>query len=319
MSYLVSVARNAAARTTRFMPRLRGHRRLSRKLNSFFLKRGCAPLVVAQMRLGHEMLIDTRSGTESYALYSGDYDTQKIRFLMSLMRRNSVFLDVGANVGFYTLPMARRAALDGGRVYAFEPHPSNFSRLEHNVARNHLEHVVTLLEVALSSQAGEAELTMREDFAQGSETGNASIYIDHEAERAFPTVRITTVALDDLYGATVPRVDIIKLDIEGHEDVFLSGARRTISEERPIIMTEVNKEYYRRRGVDLYGKIRENLSAEYGVYLPTADWKAKLTVSDVFDSLTSVSNFDSCAEIDNAFLIPDEKFPLALQSLRAIH
>jgi FkbM family methyltransferase len=317
MSYISTLYRDMAIRTMRSFPNMRGFGVLSNKINSLLLKSGCSPLVLAQMKLDYEMLIDMRSFTESYALYSGEYDTQKIRFLMALMQRDSVFVDVGANVGFYTVPLAKKASTVGGKVYAFEPHPSNFSRLEHNINVNKMEKYVNSINVGLSVSSGKAELTLREDFAHGSDTGNAAIYINDD-DQAYPTVKIPLRSLDSMYGNDIHRIDIIKLDIEGHEDMFMKGAVNAVGQERPIIMMEVNKYYYSRRHINLYYDIIDKLSPSYGVYIPKSSKKIKISRNDHFNSLSRVNDFESCAEVDNAFLIPDEKLENAFQALRSL-
>ena len=69
-------------------------------------------------------------------------DVKIIRLMKSVLPADGIFLDIGANIGIHTLAAAWHLAAGGGAVAAFEPHPRNFQTLTHNIARNHLNHVV---------------------------------------------------------------------------------------------------------------------------------------------------------------------------------
>lgn len=201
------------------------------------------------MRLGHKMLVDLRS-FEFQAYYTGDYDNDAIRDLQRLLVPSTVFLDVGANIGFWTVPMGLSLARQGGAIHSFEPVPTNFLRLTENVSRNSLNCVVTLHQVGLSDQNGTARISLREDFLRGAETGNAALFIDAEDER-YQAISVKIARLDDfIHSLGVSTVDLLKVDIEGHEDKFLAGAGETIRRFRPIIYIEINDPYYERRGLD---------------------------------------------------------------------
>lgn len=133
----------------------------------------------------------------------------------------------------------------------FEPLPGNCNRLRENVRLNGVENVVHIHEVGLSDKPGTLEISLREDFARGSETGNAAIVID-ERDRHFRRTTIDVDTLDRVFDSLdIPRLDFVKVDIEGHEDKFLAGAGSVISRFRPIIFIEINEHYYKRRGVDV--------------------------------------------------------------------
>src|ERR1700733_2384596 len=144
--------RVSAALALRHTPELRGRWRLARMVNKRF-----APLsrtfctVWARMRLGHEMLVDLRSNTEFHTYYLGDFDTKAIRSVLRLIGPDSTVLDVGANIGFWSVPLANH--LKGrGCLHAFEPVPGNFRRLTENVRKNGLENTAHLHETGLSDQ-----------------------------------------------------------------------------------------------------------------------------------------------------------------------
>ena len=141
---------------TRNVPYFRGLGRLFRALNGAMVAFGASPIVEARMKDGTRLLVDLRSRTELDPYYRGQYDPVYVATLRKLVNPNLVFLDVGANVGFYTTAIANQIRAQGGSgsVVAFEPVESNYARLRDNVERNGLSAVCTLLQVALSDRAG---------------------------------------------------------------------------------------------------------------------------------------------------------------------
>lgn len=195
------------------------------------------------------MAVDLRAQTEFLAYYTGEYDTRTIRNILRLIEPHWVILDVGANIGFWTVPLAR-ALKEFGQLHCFEPVPSNFRLLTANVERNCSATTVKMHQVGLSDRNGTAQISLREDFAKGAQTGNAAIVIDSDDSR-FQCVQIDVRMLDDLFDSlALKRLEFIKVDIEGHEDKFLAGAARVINQFRPILFMEINDLYYERRGLD---------------------------------------------------------------------
>jgi FkbM family methyltransferase len=218
--------------------------------NRAVLAAGAEPVVTARMRLGHRLRLDLRSGSEWFSYYTREFDDRRIAAARRLLHApGSVAVDAGANIGLWTVPLARHLAGLGGRVVAVEPIPANAARLHENLRLNGLDAVVDVHEVAVSDRAGTAELSLREDFRDGAATGNAAIVIDDGADAAFRTVVVRTVPLDTLL-AGAPRVDFVKADLEGHEDRFLAGAAGTLARCRPVVVCEWNRVYYTRRGID---------------------------------------------------------------------
>jgi FkbM family methyltransferase len=152
--------------------------------------------------------------------------------LVRVLRPGSVLYDVGANVGFMTLIAARMVGPEG-HVYAFEPIPEIARALAQNAARNDLANV-TVLELALSDEAGEAVLRIP-DVNQGAHLARVA---DHVAADEL-TVR--TAVLDDLVAERGLRPPtLVKLDVEGAELLVLDGARRTLEAHRPVLVIELH-------------------------------------------------------------------------------
>ncbi len=94
------------------------------------LRLGANPIVLAKMKDGTSMLVDLRTNTEVDAFYKGKYDPVLIDCIRRLLGAESYFLDIGANVGFYTVAIATTLKAKGGsgKVIAFEPFKGNYKR-----------------------------------------------------------------------------------------------------------------------------------------------------------------------------------------------
>lgn len=182
---------------------------------------------------GHLMQVDTRSFIEWAIYVYGGYELASVRLLALLAQPGSVCVDVGANVGTYTLPLARSVGA-AGAVHAFEPHPALRHRLLANLALNNFTNV-TVSDRALFSHGGESTLYGFSDFNHGA----SSLRPSREATEPF-ACRLQTL---DEYLETTPvhPVHLLKVDSEGSDLAVLVGANRTIEAHRPIIFVEANE------------------------------------------------------------------------------
>jgi FkbM family methyltransferase len=146
-------------------------------------------------------------------------------------RAGDVVLDVGANIGLFALRHARA----GARVYAVEPQPDAFGRLERNIAANNLGSRITALPCALGAVEGWARLV------EGRATPLTRVVPDLPACRdpgepvAAGTVRLHT--LDALVAELgLPRIDLVKLDVEGAEVEVLRGGRWVLPRVRRLVL-----------------------------------------------------------------------------------
>lgn len=175
---------------------------------------------------------------ESQVFWQGfqEADEGAVTLLKRYLPVNGIFVDVGANIGTFTLVAARRAS--GGEVHAFEPSAHHFARLARNVKLNHFENVV-LNQKGLYDQPGEATLFLPARIGEMNNSGAASLYRSSEARQV--SEAISLVRLDDyIRDRNIERIDIIKIDIEGAEIKALKGARQTIARFRPIVLMELD-------------------------------------------------------------------------------
>jgi FkbM family methyltransferase len=154
------------------------------------------------------------SATERGALFNPGYDLEELDFLRAHMPEGGVFVDVGANVGIYTLVLARHVGA-GGRVIAIEPHPVNHARLAFNNSASGYRQVAL---VAAAAGASDGALMIETD---GDNFGACHIVSGEGSPSAIkvPSWRLQRI-LDD---AGVSQVDAMKIDVEGYEDRVLTG------------------------------------------------------------------------------------------------
>ncbi|MFN3630727.1 MAG: FkbM family methyltransferase [Casimicrobiaceae bacterium] len=177
--------------------------------------------------------------------YCGLHEVHEMAFVLHALRADEFFVDVGANVGSYTVLAAGAAA---ARVVAVEPVPRTFDRLRRNVAFNRLEGRVNCHPVGLSAQEG----VLR--FSRDLDTVNHVLADDEK----IPAVEVLVATLDALLDGAAPT--LLKIDVEGHDLAVLRGARHTLSDRRCLAVIMETNGSGRRYGVsdaDLLAVMRE--------------------------------------------------------------
>jgi FkbM family methyltransferase len=171
----------------------------------------------------------------SRALFiTGNYEPNEFFMLAQVLRPGMIFVDVGANMGLYTLFAARMIG-EHGRVLAIEPSTRECGRLLKNVEANSLSNV-RLVRSAVSDSRSEVDLLVAEDEWSGHNTLGAFAYDTPLARKE--TVR--TEGLDDIVSREgLSRVDIVKLDVEGSELLVLKGAVGILERFRPLLLLEL--------------------------------------------------------------------------------
>ncbi len=226
---------------TRRLPEVRGRTRLARALDRIFgipLESNEATVDV-RARDGSRWRLDLRTTYERQAFWSGRYEERTSALAESRLRKGDVVVDAGANVGFFTIRLARRLQrLGGGRIHAFEPIPENALRLAHNVEANGVGDIVRIHECALGAFEGRVDFHRQNEY--GATTGNAAmIGASMSTLDADMDAEVTTL---DAFAEreNLTSCALLKLDVEGAELEVLRGGEATIARLRPPILAEYN-------------------------------------------------------------------------------
>lgn len=163
----------------------------------------------------------------------GHYEMETMDLIARLVKRDSVCLDIGANIGVMSLAMS--ALVPQGKVFAFEALPQNFAHLQHNLSINGIANVEPL-NVAIYDKNGTLSFDYVAEFAGGSFASETGVH-DHRSQHT----EVTCVTLDDwVTQNSLGKLDFVKMDIEGAEVRALAGAQKMLRTFKPNLIIECN-------------------------------------------------------------------------------
>lgn len=179
---------------------------------------------------GIDMYVDVSDGTgRLHYFHDEPYEPGLSRAVRDVLKPGDVFLDIGANVGYFSV-LAGRIVGRTGRVVAFEPHPEALSRLRQAVAVNALTDVIEIVDTAVANASGTTRLFLSDDSVLSTTDPARSPARDHFAfPRSIDVRRLTLDAWLAERPDLMPRVRAIKIDVEGTEADVLEGMRRTLA------------------------------------------------------------------------------------------
>lgn len=152
----------------------------------------------------------------------GEYCDAEVEIMASHLNEDSVYLDIGTNIGYHLLGIYQRVKC---KVIGFEPHPNHFA-----VATYNSQHIpVTIYNSAVSNKKGKLNLA---DFDIETPSNYGEVKADSEG------FEVDCITIDSL---KLPEVTLMKVDVEGHELNVLKGSKKTIERCRPIIFFEANE------------------------------------------------------------------------------
>lgn len=226
-----------------------------------------APLPPFADRLGRQAAgmayrCDLRDLVAREMCLTGGYAPLEAALVRATLPAGGTFVDVGANIGFFTLLAAAKVGA-GGRVVALEPHPGIADVLRQNVAMNGLPHV-RVMQVAAADTGGRAVLS---GFAEDG--GNWGVSSLAGAPGGGPGFDVRCALLDELMDeAEVASADLVKVDVEGAEHRVLRGMRDGLRAGRYArVLVEMHPWTYGDFATELGEMVEEMRSAEYTGWL----------------------------------------------------
>ncbi len=188
---------------------------------------------------------------------TGQYEPFESELLIKNIKDGDIVIDVGANIGYYTLLFAKKVG-ENGKVYAFEPDPVSFAILEKNIKDNKLRNV-EVFNIALSDKRENLPL-----FISAENLGDHRLYDDHKAKRKKTTVTANTL---DLFFTDKEleknKVSLIKIDTQGYEPYVIKGAQELIKNQKPALFFEYWVYGYKQSGGN-YKEMITFLEEQYG-------------------------------------------------------
>ena len=187
--------------------------------------------VAAGVLQGTPLLLDPHSEKDYWL---GTYEMDLQQAIRDWAKAGMVAFDLGANVGYTSLMLARQVGVKG-MVFAFEPLPANQERLNANLALNpHLP--VSLVPMAVADKSGTRTFQVHSSDDMGKLQGSVGRQTDYSN-----SIQVETIALDDFVSKQgQPLPDLVKIDIEGGETLALAGMERVLKKKRPLLLIELH-------------------------------------------------------------------------------
>ena len=188
--------------------------------------------ILVQSAAGFPLLLPSHDlSITPHFISAGETHPELRRFIERNLKPTETFVDVGANVGYFSLVAARRVARHG-RVVSYEPQPEIAELLRSNAVMNGLEVLIDVRELAVSNRVGSMELMVSGLVSGRSHLADpANLTSERSAPNSYVPQLVLVTSLDsDL--KDVPKVDLLKIDCEGSESEVLEGATGLLSEGR---------------------------------------------------------------------------------------
>ena len=193
---------------------------------------GLSEVTVAGGELaGAKVLLDMQTEKDYWL---GTYEMNLQQAIRAWAQPGMVAYDVGANIGYVSLLLAKRVG-ENGHVYSFEPLPGNQERWQKNVALNPNVNV-RLIPKAVADKEGETIFWVHASGGMGKLQGSVGKNAEYENK-----IEVETISLDDfVYKEKNVAPNLVKIDIEGGEVLALKGMQRLLKETKPILLIELH-------------------------------------------------------------------------------
>ena len=193
-----------------------------RKLDAFLVAYLKTPEIVVN---GYKMILDSKDSLR--LSINGVLEPCETALLNREIKQGDIVVDIGANIGYYTL-LASRQVGSVGKVYAFEPDPTNFALLKKNVAINNCRNVVMV-----NKAVAERSVTMKLYLSDVND-GDHRAYASEETRKC---ISIECTSLDDFFKDSSEDIDFIKMDIQGFECKAMRGMQALLKRSKGMKLT----------------------------------------------------------------------------------
>jgi FkbM family methyltransferase len=277
----------------RFLTSNEFHQRHSELLFHNFVPKSI--VVLFETAYNFKLYLDLRQYHISFGIMNGEYEKFDIELVKAIVPDNGQFIDVGGNVGYYSLSVAAHHSPFGGTVLAFEPLPRLCELFNRSIVENGFGDRVSVHQLALADAPGELPLN---DAGETVNAGATRLITTRAEAKVDRMTKVET--LDRVIGNLRP--DVMKVDIQGAEGLFLKGAQRTIARCKPSLVMEINHDMLSIVSKTAPGAIYRHL-ADFGYHIWTsAEHRlTRMATSEEFNS-----NF-SAGTVANIFAVHEDR------------
>ena len=225
----------------------------------------------------HRYLLKCRPANfiETAVYENGAWEPNLLKLMSSFISEDSVMLDIGANVGAISIPLARKHPFS--EFHCFEPHPDIFGDLKFNLAINRLKNVIPVQKVVYDKETKNISF-FAQQVGSNDNMGLSSLRPNSDLGE-YKEIKMAGTSIDIHCRSFDKTVSVIKIDVQGAELDVLASAKNVLNNHRPVIFFEFEEEYYeseaeaataRHKLLDLFSKAGYELHAIVGNerYLP---------------------------------------------------
>jgi FkbM family methyltransferase len=193
-----------------------------------------------------ELIFETKNNIKLYCtpgdkriapiefLNFGEYEKKELDIIGKLVKKDFTFVDVGANIGWHSINVAKKNK--NIKLYAFEPVPSTFQWLNHNIRLNKIKNI-TAHNMGLYNSNKTSNIFFYPTSSAASSLKNT------QKEKKIFKIKCKMTTMDNIFYKNNKKVDFIKCDVEGSEYLFLKGASRTLKKYRPTMLIEILRKW----------------------------------------------------------------------------
>ena len=230
-------------------------------------------LIQTRTLYNHTLYINPEDEIGREIIRKGIYDRSCLEVLKSILDKIEapVIFDIGANIGNHAISIST----DCKRIYAFEPDAGIMSILMKNIHANRINNIV-------ANEMGLSDSTRHSDFYVNMDGNIGASTLDPDARgRKFKRTRVSLTTGDSyVKDNAIDRIDLLKIDVEGHEIQVLSGFEKTLDKYKPIILMEWSAA--KTISESKNSRLFENISQNYKAFVATSSrnkslWKAGLS------------------------------------------
>ena len=189
------------------------------------------------------MKLSVKDWVQNNLFIYGYYEKNETDYWLKRSKNAKIIVDIGANVGYYSLIASKNVQRNKGRIYAFEPVSKTFSRLSENILLNKID-CISHYQKAVSNENSSIKINVGNDQNWGMSSINFHEHLSSETEI------ISCETLDNFCkSANIAQVDLIKIDVEGAEYNVLKGMQKTIEDHKPEVLIEVLDQHLNKQNV----------------------------------------------------------------------